>query len=81
MLDVKAKKRGSAGTEANSLELSGKATTITLFASLGHGHYFIRAASTTIKDCWLDDGGAKAQALLDKVKALFCVLIRIICPL
>lgn len=37
--------------------------------------------STTIKDPELEDGSAKAEALLDQVVALFCVLIRIICPL
>lgn len=75
------KKRGSARREGYSLELSGKAITIALFASLGHAHYFIRVASTTMKDWRLDDGWGKAEALLDKAKALFCVLIRIICPL
>lgn len=50
------KKRGSARREGYSLELSGKAITIALFASLGHAHYFIRVASTTMKDWRLDDG-------------------------
>lgn len=42
--------------ERYSLDLSGKVITIALFASLGHPHYFIRVASTTMKDWRLDDG-------------------------
>lgn len=53
--DVNTKNGGSAQREGYSIELSGKAITIALFASLGHAHYFIRVASTTIKDWRLDD--------------------------